>query len=222
MKKKLLNLVMLLCISMSVSAHDFAVANSINEYTNPKYQEVNNLEQRIRNYFDTIKPNPKFKPQPIGLDWMENSHGANGKWSPGLTAEDIQNYNAVDQSAASKLFNGFVKMLTTAGTTVIISTLGILWGVGQGILNTIDDNKNTTFIGGMVDNAIINTMVQWRKKMEKIRPNYYTTDELENPWYKNLGTANFWGDKFLKNIGYPLGLFLVSLMIIAIIDLIRG
>ena len=40
---------------------------------------------------------------------------------------------------------------------------------------------------------------------ERVLPNYYTKEELDNPWYSNLGTANFWADKMFKNLGFSVG-----------------
>jgi hypothetical protein len=43
--------------------------------------------------------------------------------------------------------------------------------------------------------------------MEELVPNYYTDEQLNSPWYSaaNLLSANFWGDKFLKNMGFTIG-----------------
>lgn len=42
---------------------------------------------------------------------------------------------------------------------------------------------------------------------EEALPNYYTRDEQEEPWYENIFTANFIGDKFIKNLGFSVGAF---------------
>ena len=42
---------------------------------------------------------------------------------------------------------------------------------------------------------------------EQVMPNYYTRQEQEDPWYENIFTANFIGDKFLKNLGFTVGAF---------------
>jgi hypothetical protein len=36
-------------------------------------------------------------------------------------------------------------------------------------------------------------------------PNYYTEREQNRDWYENIFTANFWGDKVLKNAGFTAG-----------------
>jgi hypothetical protein len=40
-----------------------------------------------------------------------------------------------------------------------------------------------------------------------VLPNYYTKQEQESPWYDNIFTANFLGDKFIKNLGFTVGAF---------------
>ena len=42
---------------------------------------------------------------------------------------------------------------------------------------------------------------------EEVLPNYYTKAELEQPWYENVFSANFLGDKFIKNLGFTIGAF---------------
>jgi len=41
--------------------------------------------------------------------------------------------------------------------------------------------------------------------MEEIAPNYYSEAELNSPWYTNILSANFLGDKVLKNMGFTVG-----------------
>jgi len=42
-------------------------------------------------------------------------------------------------------------------------------------------------------------------EMEEIAPNYYSEAEKNNPWYTNILSANFIGDKVLKNMGFTIG-----------------
>lgn len=48
----------------------------------------------------------------------------------------------------------------------------------------------------------MNAVNEWS---EKALPNYYTYAETNGPWYNNIFTANFLGDKFLKNLGFMIG-----------------
>jgi len=62
-------------------------------------------------------------------------------------------------------------------------------------------NPWETSSGGAVDN--------WLKNLENSFPNYYTKWQQEHPFMSALpfsgGFANFWGDKFLKNLGFTVG-----------------
>lgn len=119
--------------------------------------------------------------------------------------ERVGDLRAEEQSSFSKILNGTIKMVTTAGTTFLDGTVGFLWGLGKGFVNLADNNDDTTFWQGLWDNEFNKAMANAQDAMEKIAPNYYTQRELDNPWYKNIFTANFIGDKFLKNMGFTMG-----------------
>lgn len=120
--------------------------------------------------------------------------------------DNIEDFRARHQSAALKFLNGAGKMITTAATTYISGVLGTIYGIGQGIYNKwIDDDPDTGFKQGLWDNAVIRAMQSIQDKMEELLPNYYTEGERNNAWYNNIFTANFWGDKFLKNAGFTIG-----------------
>ena len=119
--------------------------------------------------------------------------------------ENIEDTRAKEQSAWSKWANSGVKMLGTFGTTFIDGTLGTLVGVGTGIANVIDDDENTTFISGMWDNAVTNLTQQASNYLEDNFKNYRTSWEQNAAWYERLGTANFWSEGVLKNMGFMMG-----------------
>jgi hypothetical protein len=48
-------------------------------------------------------------------------------------------------------------------------------------------------------------MSDFSASMENVFVNYYTDYERTAPWWKNLGTANFWADGVLKNAGFTAG-----------------
>ena len=58
---------------------------------------------------------------------------------------------------------------------------------------------------GIYDNAYSDAFKELNSNMEKWFPNYYTKERLNNPFYKNLFTMNFWADKVLKNFGFTIG-----------------
>jgi hypothetical protein len=96
-------------------------------------------------------------------------------------------------------------MLGTFGTTFIDGTLGTLVGMLTGALNELDDDENTTFISGMWDNAVTNLTQQASNYLEDNFKNYRTSWEQNAAWYERLGTANFWSEGVLKNMGFMMG-----------------
>lgn len=145
----------------------------------------------------------EFSPISSGADigsstWDENFYDPD-------TIRKAGDIRAENQPGALQLLNGVVKMGTTAVTTFLDGTLGTIIGLGQGIANIFDDDENTSFISGFWDNDFNKWVASTQEKIEEIFPNYYTQQELESPWYKNIWTANFWGDKFMKNMGFTIG-----------------
>ena len=124
-------------------------------------------------------------------------------------AYDVNEYRAQKQPWYSQLANGALKMLTTAGTTVVDNTAGLLAGVVQGINNLGDDDPKTGFWSGMWNNDVTNAMADIQDKMEEIAPNYMSNWEQNAAFYERMfsgaGAANFWGNDILKNAGFTIG-----------------
>lgn len=124
-------------------------------------------------------------------------------------AYDINEYRAQRQPWYSQLANGALKMLTTAGTTIVDNTAGLLAGVVQGINNLGDDDPKTGFWSGMWNNDVTNAMADIQDKMEEIAPNYMSNWEQNAAFYERMfsgaGAANFWGNDILKNAGFTIG-----------------
>ena len=119
--------------------------------------------------------------------------------------DNIEDARAKEQSTAAKWANSGVKMLGTFGTTFIDGTLGTLVGLAQGTVNMLDGDENTTFIQGMWDNAVTNTTQQISNALEENFKNHRTEFEQTAAWYERLGTANFWSEGVLKNMGFMMG-----------------
>lgn len=121
--------------------------------------------------------------------------------------ENPEELRAENQPWYAQLAAGAAKGVLTFGTTFLNGTLGLIAGIGQGIYNLADDDENTGFWQGIWDNDVNRTMQAVSDWSEKALPNYYTDEEKNEPWYTNIFTANFLGDKFLKNIGFTVGAF---------------
>lgn len=113
--------------------------------------------------------------------------------------ENYGDYRGERQPWYAKIGAGLAKGAVLAGTTFLNGTVGLAAGVGT----AITEGKWS----GLWDNDFSRAMDSFNKKAEEVLPNYYTQDELNQPWYTNLFTANFWGDKFIKNIGFTVGAF---------------
>lgn len=107
---------------------------------------------------------------------------------------DWNEERARNQGTAQKWMNGLAKAgLTTLGS-VYENTVGVLAGVGSMMTGgSYYDN----FVGRQVDE--MNTWAQ------SALPNYYTKAEVNGSLLSNMGTANFWADKFAGGLGYTLG-----------------
>lgn len=134
-------------------------------------------------------------PTPIKATDIDIS-GRFSKQAIGWDNEDI--YGQI-QSNWDKAFNGLVKGLDLAGTTFLQGTVGLALGVGAAI-GTGELNK-------LYNNEFSNAIDKWNKTLENQLPNYYTARERSAEWWEpsNVITANFFWDKFVKNLGFSLG-----------------
>lgn len=110
---------------------------------------------------------------------------------------DLGNIRAENQPWYAKIGAGIAKGTVLVGTTFLDGTVGLLTGIG-----TAAAEKR---FSGVWDNPFSNAMSQIEEWSEKAMPNYYSSKELEGPWYENIFTANFIGDKFIKNLGFSIG-----------------
>ena len=145
-----------------------------------------------------------------GLKALNSGYG-DSIWDTGADEGQLDRLNDLRndrQPWYSKVINGIGKGIVLTGTTFIDGTIGLLNGIGQGIYNLTDDDKNTGFLDGLWNNATSNTMKDITNETEKLMPNYYSQYEREHPWAaSSIFNANFLGDKFLKNLGFTVGAF---------------
>lgn len=105
---------------------------------------------------------------------------------------------AENQPWFAKIGAGLAKGVVLAGTTFLNGTVGLLTGLGTWATGNVSDIWNNEFSRAM------DAVNKWS---EESMPNYYTEAEQNTPWYTNIFTSNFWGDKFIKNLGFTIGAF---------------
>lgn len=115
--------------------------------------------------------------------------------------KDLENIYGLQQSWYSQLGNGIAKFAATG--------LGTFAQGFATIPNTIKASKNGNLSDLSNPDGYEAAIDNWLKNLEDKFPNYYTRYEKEHPFLAAIpltrGSANFWGDKFIKNIGFTVG-----------------
>lgn len=112
---------------------------------------------------------------------------------------NIQNARGELQPWYSKIGAGVAKGTVLAGTTFLNTMVGLPLG--------IIESSTTGRLSALWDNEATRTLQAINDWAEQEIPNYYTDAELNGPWTDNILTANFLGDKLIKNLGFTVGAF---------------
>lgn len=113
--------------------------------------------------------------------------------------ENLGDVRAENQPWYAKIGAGLAKGVILAGTTFLDGTIGLVLGA----ITKAHEGRWS----GLWDNDFSRTMQSVNEWSEQALPNYYSTQEIEEPWYENIFTANFLGDKLIKNLGFTVGAF---------------
>lgn len=113
--------------------------------------------------------------------------------------QELEDIRAENQPWYAQIGAGLAKGAILAGTTFLDGTVGLIFGAGT----AIGEDRWS----GLWDNDFSKAMQSVNEWSEQALPNYYTRAEQEQPWYENIFTANFLGDKFIKNLGFTVGAF---------------
>lgn len=135
-------------------------------------------------------------PQEVGFVGVGDS-----MYDEGITSmtqlDNLANTRGELQPWYAQIGAGLAKGAVLAGTTFADGIIGTIVGLGNAAA--------TGTFSGFWDNPFSNTMQQVNEWSESVLPNYYTDAEKNDPWYENIFSANFIGDKFLKNLGFAVG-----------------
>lgn len=113
--------------------------------------------------------------------------------------QELGDIRAENQPWYAQIGAGLAKGAILAGTTFLDGIVGLILGAGT----AISEGRWS----GLWDNDFSKAMQSVNEWSEQALPNYYTKAEQEQPWYENIFTANFLGDKFIKNLGFTVGAF---------------
>lgn len=104
---------------------------------------------------------------------------------------------AAKQTTGEKWANGVNKFFVKTGNAVLGGTAGLVYGLGAAL--------NDGSFSSIYDNSFSNTLADWDAKLQYQLPNYYSKQEQEKGFLGQLGTANFWSDKFLGGLSFTAG-----------------
>lgn len=146
-------------------------------------------------------------PRPIAVpdDFGESRYDKRVKHLSDIA--NLNEFRANEQSAIAKIGAGVAKGAVLAATTFADGVVGTL----AGVFNIIDEaaqgniKSGSDALNAFVSNPFSQAMNAVNEWSEQALPNYYTYAETNAPWYSNIFTANFLGDKFLKNLGFMIG-----------------
>lgn len=123
--------------------------------------------------------------------------------------KDLNESRANIQPWYDQIGAGILKGGVLAGTTFADGIAGTIIGA-MNVLSNADkiadsDNPWRELGSQFINNPFSVYMQDINEKVESVLPNYYTKAEQEDPWWEHIFSANFIGDKFLKNLGFTVG-----------------
>ena len=123
--------------------------------------------------------------------------------------KDLNESRANIQPWYDQIGAGILKGGVLASTTFADGIAGTIIGA-MNVLSNADkiadsDNPWRELGNQFINNPFSVYMQDINEKVESVLPNYYTKAEQEDPWWEHMFSANFIGDKFLKNLGFTIG-----------------
>lgn len=123
--------------------------------------------------------------------------------------KDLNESRANIQPWYDQIGAGILKGGVLASTTFADGIAGTIIGA-MNVLSNADkiadsDNPWRELGNQFINNPFSVYMQDINEKVESVLPNYYTKAEQEDPWWEHIFSANFIGDKFLKNLGFTVG-----------------
>jgi len=160
------------------------------------------IPNNITSSLSALQPDKKIKLKDYSID-LDESHAmlSSGIYTPRfesfIQGTDNQERLAQQQSTGEKWANGALKFGTKTLSAVVGGTVGLVYGVEE----ALTDGK----FSSLYDNDFSNWMNDLDTKLNYQLPNYYTKQEQEKGLFGQMGTANFWSDKFLGGLSFTAG-----------------
>jgi len=114
--------------------------------------------------------------------------------------EALNEQRAQQQSGMAKLGLGLSKALVLTGTTALDGIIG----TAVGAANMGEQQK----LSAIWDNPFSRSMNAINEASDEWMPIYQTKDSKNASFIGQMGYADFWGDKFLKNLGFTAGMII--------------
>lgn len=179
-----------------LQAQNNAQFDEVDEFINESQNRILSRASQSDPYRDTQQ---MVKSPLAGTDTSWGESGWDNKNANQASFENLGDTRAENQPWYAQIGAGLAKGVILAGTTFLDGTIGLVAGAGT----AISEGRWS----GIWDNDFSKAMQSVNEWSEQALPNYYTRAEQEQPWYENIFTANFLGDKFIKNLGFTVGAF---------------
>lgn len=177
--------------------------NILSSFANMSLPKYGSLMRSTVPLYSGIKPVEDVGTEELGLSRYDEEISTIGELA------DINEARAEAQPWYDKIAAGIAKGSVLAATTFADGIAGNIAGVLNVLANADDiansDNPLRELGNQFINNPVSTTLAQINESMESLLPNYYTKEEQEGPWTDHIFSANFIGDKFLKNMGFTIG-----------------
>ena len=161
-------------------------------FTKNKYIDENLTDLGPSFFGQYRENNSRFDDDITGLDRLQEGY-------------NINNLRAEQQSGFNKVMSGLAKGVGLTFTTFAEGTIGLPFSIASGVMSAIDGDRGKEILYNAINNPFSRLLKSINDASEEILPNYYTKNEEDSPWWENIFTANFLGDKVLKVAGFTVG-----------------
>lgn len=121
-----------------------------------------------------------------------------------FVSDDADELRAANQSVGEKMRYGATKLVSSVGTNVLGSTVGLVYGgvaFLEGMINKDANDATKAFFDNNFQRGL-DGVNEW---MDNKLPHYYTKEEQEYGFLQSLGTSNMWTNDFAQGLSFVIG-----------------